>query len=129
MGDAGGEREQSDADPDSEVVQRAGAVAFESEDVFGGVDDRLDPLADAGDDRCLPGFVLAVGADDRGAQLSGGILELGPGVALVGDDRLAAAQPAASRLIATSRSPRSGDQRVAARGVPSGALSRCRRIP
>ena len=61
VGDAGGEREQSYADPDAEVVQGAGAVAFEAEDAFGGLDDRFDALAHAGDDGCLSGFGLAVG--------------------------------------------------------------------
>src|SRR5450755_2680307 len=44
--DGGGEREQSAGDAGSEAVQRAGAVAFEGEDVFGGPVDRFDPLAD-----------------------------------------------------------------------------------
>ena len=129
VGDARGEREQSDADPDAQVVQGAGAVALEPESAFGGVDDRFDALADAGDDRRLAGLVFSVRTHDRGAELGGGGLELRAGVALVGDDGLAAVQAAGEQSIATWRSPRSGDHRVAARGVPSGALSRCRRIP
>src|ERR1700683_5492365 len=93
VGDAGGEREQSDADPDPEVVQGSRSVAFESEGAFGALDDRFDALADAGDDRCLPGLSFAVRSDDRRAELCGGGLELDAGVALVGDHGLAAVQP------------------------------------
>src|SRR6202034_1154395 len=92
--DASCEREQSDTDSDAEVVQGSGSVAFEAEGAFGGLDDRFDALADAGDQRCLLGFGLAVRSDDRGAELRGGGLELLAGVALVGDHGLAAVQSA-----------------------------------
>ena len=53
--DGGGERGESGAEADAEVVQGAGAVAFEGEDVFAGLEDRFDPLADRGEVRaaCL----------------------------------------------------------------------------
>src|SRR5450755_2790417 len=60
--DGGGEREQSAGDAGSEAVQRAGAVAFEGEDVFGGPVDRFDPLAD----RREMGLVVVGGARVRG---------------------------------------------------------------
>src|SRR5215211_1369689 len=91
---AGGECERSGGDAGAQPSQGAGAVAFEREDVFAGLDDRLDALADAGDDRGLAGLVFAVGPDDPGAELVRGGGELGAGVALVGDDRLAAAERA-----------------------------------
>ena len=129
VGDARGEREQSDADPDAQVVQGAGAVALEPEYAFGGVDDRFDGLADAGDDRRLAGLVFSVRTHDRGAELGGGGFELRAGVALVGDDGLAAVQAAGEQsdrdlALATLRRPQG-------RGAwcPVGALSRCRRIP
>src|SRR5437868_4113360 len=92
VGYAGGEREESYADPDAQVVQGAGAVAFEAEGAFGGLDDRFDALAHAGDDWCLPGLGFAVWSDDRCSQFGRGGLELMTGVALVGEHGLAAMQ-------------------------------------
>jgi len=113
---------QADADAHAQVAQGARAVAFEAEDAFGGLDDRLDPLADAGDHRCLAGFVLAVGAHDRGAEVHGGGFEFAAGVALVGDDRFAAAQAAAEQAerdlaLAAAWCPQCRRARCAVRGV------------
>lgn len=44
--DAGGECEEPGCDAWEEVAWRAGAVAFEQEEVFAGPEDRLDPLPD-----------------------------------------------------------------------------------
>ena len=44
--DAGGEAEQSAADPGAQVVERAGAVSFEAELVFQCPEDALDALPD-----------------------------------------------------------------------------------
>src|SRR5215210_4132307 len=63
--DAGGEREQSLGDACAQVSQRAGAVAFEAEEVFAGPEDRLDSLADWGQARAAVGFVLAGGSKPR----------------------------------------------------------------
>src|SRR5215210_5857744 len=89
--DAGGEREQSLGDACAQVSQRAGAVAFEAEEVFAGPEDRLDSLADRGQARAAVGFVLAGGSKHGGAELVDGVGEVAPGVALVGDHGLAAA--------------------------------------
>src|SRR5918999_837669 len=60
-GDAGGEGEQALADPCSQPVQGAGAVAFEAEQVFERPEDALDALADRRQVRPGAGFVLAAG--------------------------------------------------------------------
>src|ERR1044072_5858727 len=44
--DLGSERGEACAQADAKVVERAGAVAFESENVFEGPEDRFDPLSD-----------------------------------------------------------------------------------
>src|SRR5512135_2870165 len=64
--DAGGEGEQFGGDACSEAVQRAGVVAFESESVFEGPEDRFDVLADRGEVRSSFGFVLAGWSEDDG---------------------------------------------------------------
>src|ERR1035437_7710222 len=97
VADAGSEGEQANADPHAEVVQGAGAVSFQAEGALGGLDDRLDALADARDHGCLPGLVFAVGSDDRCAELGCGRFELRAGVALVSDDRGGAAQTASEQ--------------------------------
>ncbi|MEK7189376.1 MAG: hypothetical protein AAB666_00135, partial [Patescibacteria group bacterium] len=62
--DAGGEREEPGCDAGSEVGDRACAVAFEGEQVFAGLEDRFDSLAD----RCqvwpVGAFVFAAWPDD-----------------------------------------------------------------
>jgi hypothetical protein len=44
--DPGSEGEQSHADPHAEFVQVAGAVSLQAEGALGGLDDRLDVLAE-----------------------------------------------------------------------------------
>jgi hypothetical protein len=75
-------------------VEAAGAVAFESETVFEGPEDRFDALADPGQ-RGSAGVLVAAGwAQDRCAEAFGDVgLEVAAGVALVADDQLAAVQP------------------------------------
>ena len=85
-GDGGGEGEEAAADPCSETVEAAGAVAFEGEDVLAGLEDRFDPLSDRCQVRPLSGFVFAAGAADGGVEVGGGVFELAAGVALIGDD-------------------------------------------
>src|SRR5437762_607079 len=80
-----GEREEPCADAGSEAVQGAGAVAFEGEQVFAGLEDRLDPLADRREVRPAGAFVLAVWPDDRRVELGSGVLEGTAGVAFVAD--------------------------------------------
>src|SRR5919106_6170126 len=60
--DCGGKRGEARDDPDAQVVQGAGAVAFEREDVLGGPEDRLDPLADRCQVQTTAAFVFAAGA-------------------------------------------------------------------
>src|ERR671922_263846 len=93
-GDRGGPAEARE-DAFAQSGERAGAVAFEREQVFAGPEDRLDALADRRQMRAGAGFVLAARSDDRGAALADGGGELAPGVALVAQQRLAAAAPAA----------------------------------
>src|SRR5215204_4770501 len=74
--DAGGECEQALADAGAEVCQRAGAVAFEAEEVFAGPEDRLDPLPDRREVWAGLGFGLAGGAQQCAAQLGDRLGEL-----------------------------------------------------
>src|SRR5487761_1907592 len=83
--DGGGEREEACSDAGAEAVQGAGAVAFEGEQAFAGLEDRLDPLADRGEMRPTRGFVFAAGPNDRGVKAGGGVLEVAAGVAFVAD--------------------------------------------
>ena len=128
--DAGGEREEFGGDAGSEAVQGSGVVAFEPELVFEGPEDRLDALADRGEMRAVSGLVSAAGSQHHGAVAFGdGGGELFAGVALVGDDRLAAAQADRQQAQRDVAFFWSAGARIAARGVPSGAASRCSRIP
>ena len=61
-------------------------MAFEGEQVFAGLEDRLDSLADRGEVRPLAGFVFAAGSDDGGVEVGGGVFERLAGVAFVADD-------------------------------------------
>jgi hypothetical protein len=79
--DRGREREEAGADAGSEPVEGAGAVAFEAEKVFAGLEDRLDPLPDRRQVRPLAGFVFAAGPADGCVQLGRGVFELAAGVA------------------------------------------------
>src|SRR5471032_1411010 len=79
-GDCCGEGEDACADAGCEAVQGAGAVAFEGEQVFAGLEDRFDPLPDRRDLWPLAGLVFAFWPDDRGVELGGGVFELAAGV-------------------------------------------------
>ena len=83
--DRGGECKEALADAGAEAVEGSGAVAFEGEQVFAGVEDRFDPLADGREVRPMSGFVFAVGSHDRGVELGGGAFELAPCVAFVAE--------------------------------------------
>ena len=98
--------------------------------VFEGPEDRLDALADRGEMRAVSGLVSAAGSQHHGAVAFGdGGGELFAGVALVGDDRLSAAQADRQQAQHDVAFFWSAGARIAARGVPSGAASRCSRIP
>src|SRR5229473_1307671 len=71
-----GEREEACSDPGCEAVEGAGAMAFEGEDVFAGLEDRLDALADRREVRPTGRFVFAAGPHDRGVEFGGGVFEL-----------------------------------------------------
>jgi len=91
--DAGGEGEESGGDTGTESVQAAGVVAFQAEAVFERPEDALDPLTDRRQVRAAAGFDLASWAQHRRAEaLRGGPFDVLAGVALVGNDRLAALQ-------------------------------------
>src|SRR5947209_276323 len=78
-----GEGEEAAADAGVETVEGACAVAFEGEQVFAGLEDRLDSLSDWRQVRAAVRFVFAAWPDDRGCELGGGVFELGSGVAFV----------------------------------------------
>src|SRR6478672_471598 len=90
-----GEGEEACADACSEAVEGAGAVAFEGEQVFAGLEDRLDPLPDRREVGLAAAFVFAVWADDRRVEVGRGALELAAGVALVADHEEVAVASAA----------------------------------
>jgi hypothetical protein len=108
----------------------SGIVALEVELVLERPEDRFDALADGGKVRSCAGFVLAVGSEQQRAVALGDRLELSSGIPFVGRDHLTAVPPdrqqsqrdVAFLLVAAGA-------RIAARGVPSGAASRCRRMP
>ena len=102
--DGGGQRGEAAGESDAELVQDAGAVAFQAEDVFGGEEDRFDALADRREVRSVALLVLASWAVDRGIQRGEVGLELAPAEVLVGRRRSASgragvrsARPAAGR--------------------------------
>src|SRR6266536_6483496 len=66
--DGGGEGGEAHGDAHEEVVQGAGPVAFEAEDVLGGPDDRFDALADRRQVRAAPWLVGAPRAHDLGVE-------------------------------------------------------------
>ena len=57
--DGGGEADEALKDSFTQARERAGAVAFEGEDVFAGPEDALDALADRCEMRRSAGFVAA----------------------------------------------------------------------
>src|SRR5574338_453688 len=79
------ECEEAHSDPGAEAVERAGAVAFEGEQVFAGLEDRLDSLPDWGEVGAAAGFVLAARAHNRCVEFRRELLELAAGVALVAE--------------------------------------------
>src|SRR5437763_85816 len=83
--DRGGECEEAAADAGAQAVEGAGAMAFEGEQVFAGVEDRLDPLPYRRQVRAGAGFVFAARPDDCRFELGGGVLELEAGVAFVAE--------------------------------------------
>src|SRR5438105_4099426 len=85
-GDCCGEGEEAAADAGAEAVEGAGAVAFEGEQVFAGLEDRFDSLADWRQVRPAGLFVSTARPDDRRREGLGGAFEVAAGVALVGDD-------------------------------------------
>src|SRR5215510_5254634 len=85
-GDRGREREEACFDAGAEPVQGSGAVAFEGEQVFAGLEDRFDPLSDRCQVWSFAGLVSASGANDRRVEFGGGVFEFAAGVALVAED-------------------------------------------
>src|SRR3954463_11209223 len=83
--DGGCEREEAGGDAGSEAAEGAGAVAFEREQVFAGLEDRLDPLAYRREVGAFAGLVLAARPGDQRLEPEGVGLELPAGVALVAD--------------------------------------------
>src|SRR3954447_17598910 len=71
--DRGGEREEAAADAGAEAVEAAGAVAFECEQVFAGLEDRFDSLPDRRQVGAAAGLVVAAWADHRCVQLGGSV--------------------------------------------------------
>jgi hypothetical protein len=84
---AGGECEQPGCDASAEVAWGSDAVALECEEVFAGVEDRVDSLPDWRDVWPMVGLVAADGSSDGGAEGGQGGGEFAAGVALVADDR------------------------------------------
>src|SRR5215211_807674 len=96
--DAGGERQDPLCDAGSEVGEGARPVALEREDVLEALEDGLDALADRGEVEPVVGLVLARRPQDEGSQLADRGLEFAARVALVADDRLAAAERPGQQL-------------------------------
>jgi hypothetical protein len=84
-GDRGGEAAEACEHAFSEAVERAGAVAFEGQEVFAGSEDALDALADRCQVRAVAGLVFAAWPDERGAAFGNGGGELAAGVALIAE--------------------------------------------
>src|SRR6266498_1877381 len=66
--DGGSQRGEARDHAREEVVQSAGAVAFEAEDVLGGPEDRLDAPADRREVRAAAALVLAARPVDLGVE-------------------------------------------------------------
>ena len=128
--DGCGEREEACVDAGSESVEGAGAVAFEGEEVFAGLEDRLDALSDRRQMQPFAGFVFAAGPDDRGVEFGGGVFEGAAGVAFIADDgQVAVSLTRFSMARQTSRSDAFGEVSAKARGVPSNPNRACNRKP
>src|SRR3954447_4023038 len=84
--DRRGERGEAAGEPHMQLVQDAGAVAFEAEDVLGGEEDRFDALADRREVRSAAFLVFAARAVDLGVERAQVGLELSAAEVLVADD-------------------------------------------
>src|SRR5580765_4435359 len=88
--DGGGEGEDASGDAANEAGRGLREVVFEPELVFERVDDRLDPLADLADRRCLSvRFVGSAWAQQERAELADSVFEVHACEAFVGDHELA----------------------------------------
>src|SRR4029450_11618053 len=85
-GDGGGERCEAAGESDAQLMQGAGAVAFEAEDVLGGEEDRFDALTDRREVRSASLLVFAARSVDRGVERGEVGFELAPAEVLVADD-------------------------------------------
>src|SRR3954454_9990440 len=83
--DGGGQRGEAAGESDAQLVQDAGVVAFEAEDVLGGEEDRFDALADGREVWSAAAF-LAAGAVDLRVERGEVGFELAPAEVLVADD-------------------------------------------
>jgi hypothetical protein len=127
-GGAGGEDAGGDAR--EQAFGAADEVAFESQLVFERLDDRFDSLAERADRRPWPvGFVGSGWAEDEGAELADGLLELAAGKAFVAEDELAAQWLALEQGDAGFALGRVGGDEAKSTIVPSGPQSRTSRIP
>src|SRR5271156_4078061 len=66
--DGGGERGEAGEQPHAKVLQGAGAVTLQGEDVLAGLEDRLDPLADWREMGAAPWLVFSPRAHDLGVE-------------------------------------------------------------
>src|ERR1700679_441805 len=67
--DGGSEGREAGEQAHTKVLQGAGAVTLEGEDVLAGLEDRLDPLTDRREVRAGPWLVFAAGAHDARVEL------------------------------------------------------------
>jgi hypothetical protein len=81
----GGEGGDACGEADAEVFEGAGAVSFEGEDVFAGLEDRFDALANRGKVGAMSLFVFASRSGDRGVECFEVLFELGAAEVFVSD--------------------------------------------
>src|SRR5215212_397016 len=127
--DPGGQGEQPLGDPDPQPLRGVGAMAFQPELVFEGVEGALDPLAEAAQRPEPVRLVTAVGPDQHRAELAELLGEGPAGQALVGgEDYPLAQQPVVAgqpqQLGRDLALPSLGVASPQATGMPSGAASR-----
>ena len=111
MPDGGGQGEQPLRDAGGDPGQAAAAVQLEIELAFECVVDRLDELADRGQQRLAgTGRAVAVGrAEQFDAAVVQVVVEFGGGVAIVGDDQQPRPGVAMSRYFAENYSSEDGN--------------------